>query len=113
MTKPVDVLGSEARRRELKVLMPAFQQLDLDDRHKAYVAAAWAFVREGDVDEALKLVDLLPLAYIQNVMPGQMERDPAFDRMCEVVANALVDAQVHVPAYKPAPGVFVAPAGRA
>lgn len=113
MSKPVDVLGSEVRRRELKVLMPAFQQLDPDNRHKAYVAAAWAFVREGDIEEALKLVDLLPVEYVQNVMPGQMDRDPAFDRMCEVVASALVDAQVHVPAYKAPPGTFVAPAARA
>lgn len=113
MNKPVDVLAAEERRRELKVLMPAFQMLDPNDRHKAYVAAAWAFVREGDIEEALRLVDLLPLDYVTSVMPAQMDQDPAFDHMCEVVANALVDAQVHVPVYHPPSGTFVASAGLA
>lgn len=109
--KPVDVLASEKVRRELKFLMPEFQKLDPDNKQKAYVAVAWAFVREGDMDEALKLVDLLTPEYVQNVMPAQMDRDPAFNKMAEVVANALVEAQVHVPLYTPPAGVYVVKTG--
>ena len=97
--KPVDCLGSEKVRRELKFLMPALQQEHPDVRHKAYVAVAWSFLRYNDLDEALKVLDLIPAEYVREVMPKQMSTDPAFDRMTEAVARALVDGQVHMPTY--------------
>ena len=104
----LDLLASEKTRRELLLLMPSFDVLDPENRQKAYVAAAWSFVRAGDLEEALKLLDLLTPEYVQNVMPGQMERDPAFDKMCEVVTRALVEANVYVPIYHPEhPGLVV------
>jgi hypothetical protein len=99
MTQSVDVLASEGVRRQLRMLMPALQWEHPNNRQKAYVAVAWSFVREGDIEEALKLVDLLTLDYVQNVMPEQMDRDPAFAKMAEVVAAAIVDAGIHTPSY--------------
>jgi hypothetical protein len=110
--KTVDVLASEKIRRELRFLMPQLQTLDADSRQKAYIAVAWSFVLGGDIEEALKLVDLLTPEYIQVTMPAQMDLDPTFDKMVEVVANALVEAQVHVPVYTPSADVYVAKTAR-
>ena len=111
--KPVDVLASESVRRQLQLLMPALQQEHPDNRQKAFIAVAWTFVREGDIEEALKLVDLLTPEYVQNVMPGQMDLDPAFAKMAEVVAGALVEAGVHMPSYTAPDGFYVAKEGLA
>ncbi len=111
--KPVDVLGSEVVRRQLQVLMPVLQQEHPDNRQKAFVAVAWTFVREGDIEEALKLVDLLTSEYVQNVMPGQMDSDPAFAKMAETVAVAICDAQIHVPNYTAPADFYVAQEGLA
>ena len=113
MTKPVDVLASEGVRRQLQLLMPALQQENPDNRQKAFIAVAWTFVREGDIEEALKLVDLLTPEYVQDVMPGQMDRDPAFAKMAEVVASALVEAGIHVPSYTAPNGTYVTKEGLA
>lgn len=109
--KPVDVIASQAVSRQFQALLPALQETDPDNRQKAFVAVAWTFVREGDIEEALKVVDLLTPEYVQNVMPGQMERDPAFDRMAEVVANALVEAEIHRPQYTVPSGSYVTKGG--
>jgi hypothetical protein len=97
--KPVDVLGSEKVRRELGLLMPYFEQLEPDDKQKALVTVAWRFVGQGDTNEALKLLGSLDSVYIQNAMLEQMRQDRSFDQMVEVVSNALVEANVHVPEY--------------
>lgn len=111
--KPTDILAVEKSRRDLQRFMPMFQAMDNDTRQKAFVVAAWTFVRDGDVEEALKLVDLLTPEYVRDVMPLQMATDPAFDQMAEIVANALVEANVHIPSYTPTSGQYVAPSGLA
>ncbi len=113
MTKPVDVLASESVRRQLRMLMPALQRESPDNQQKAYVAVAWSFVREGDIEEALKLVDLLTPHYVENVLSGQMDRDPAFAKMAEVVAIAIVDAGIHVPSYHVPSNTYVLKEGQA
>jgi hypothetical protein len=111
--KPVDVLASEKTRRELRILMPAFQVLDPATRGKAIITAAWTFVRSGDIEEVLQLVDLLTPVYVQELLPAQMDQDPCFNKMAEAVANALVEAQVHVPEYTAPTGAYVAKSGLA
>lgn len=111
--KPVDLLASERVRRRLQVLMPHFQQLEPNERQKAFVVAAWDYVRNDDIDEALKLIDLLTPEYVRDVMPLQMKSDPAFDFQAGLVAEAIVDAGVHSPEYRVTGESYLARGGEA
>lgn len=107
----VDVLASEKIIQHLKVLMPMVQGLDSDDKQKAYVTFAWTFILEGDVEEALKLIDLLTPEYIKSTMLTQMESDSTFDNMVEVVANGLLSAKICTLSHNDllVPGTYIAP----
>lgn len=103
----VDMLASETARRDLAYLLPAISTLPPDERMKMLIISAWPFVRAGDIEEALNVMDSITPEYVCDVMPKQMAQDPFFDHVVEVIANALVEAEVHVPTYIPPTNILL------
>jgi hypothetical protein len=95
--KPVDMILLRERSKEVAVALKTLTTMGQagfsgDFLSKAVLMASFRFFEMNAIDEGLEVLALLNSHYIRQVLPKQMDEDPALREVALRIANALVEA---------------------
>jgi hypothetical protein len=102
------------REKEVMAAMKVFTTMgqagfSKDFLSKAVLMASYRFFEMNAIDEGLQVLAALPVSYVREVLPGQMDEDPVLRAVAVRIANALVEANEVMPVYEIEKATLVPP----